>query len=96
MTGSGMCDVVMVIFSPILLLPHCCFRPCDKRPYDANHAKTKEQNSMLNVHIAISNNMVYTWNKKKYSECDTNDREHNTSIEDCRVLHSSTKTFLLD
>jgi hypothetical protein len=96
MTVSGMSDVVMVFFSLLLLLPYLGFGPCDKRPYDANHTKTEEQKSMFNVHIAISNNMVYAWNEKKYSECDTNDSEYNTSIEDCRVLHSSTYTFLLD
>jgi hypothetical protein len=85
-----MCDVVMVIFSLPLLLLYRGFRSCDKGPYDANHTKPKEQNSMLNMHIAISNNMVYTWNKKKYSECDTNDSQYNTSIEDYRVLHCST------
>jgi hypothetical protein len=91
-----MCLTLSLCFSPILHLPYRGFWPCDKRPYDANHTKAKEQHSMLNVHIAISNNMVYAWNKKKYSECDTNDSEHNSSVEDCRVLHNSIYTFLLD
>ena len=83
-------------FSFILFLTYCGFRSCYKRPYDANHSKTKEQNSMFNVHVAISNDMVYAWNEKKYSECNANDSEHNSSVEDCRVLHNIFYTFLLD
>ncbi len=77
-------------------LPYSSLGPCNKRTYNTNNAKTKEQNSMLNVHIAISNNMAYAWNEKKYSKCDANDSKHNSSVEDRRVLHNIFYTFLLD
>ena len=95
MTGSSMFDPSW-LFLCILLLPYSSLGTRDKRADDANDTKTKEQNSMFNVHRAISNNVVYAWNEKKYSECDTNDGEHNSSVEDCRVLHNIFYTFLLN
>jgi hypothetical protein len=89
-------DLVMVFLSIFLPLVRRSIRPCDKRTNDANDSKAKEQKSMLDVHIAISNNMVYAWNKKKYSESNTNNSEHNSSVEDCRVLQNVFHTFLLN
>jgi hypothetical protein len=80
----------------MLLLAYSSLGTRNKRADDANDTKAKEQNSMFNVHTAISDNVVYAWNKKKYSECNTNDSEHNSSVEDCRVLHDIFYTFLLD
>ena len=95
MTGQYVLDLSW-LFLCILLLPYSSLGTRDKRADDANDTKTKEQNSMFNVHTAICNNVVYAWNKKKYSERDTNDSEHNSSVEDCRVLHNIFYTFLLD
>jgi hypothetical protein len=86
----------MAFLSIFLLLAHRSLRPCNKRTNDANDGKAKEQKSMLNVHIAIGNNMVYAWNKKKYSESNTNNSEYNSSVEDCRVLQNVFHTFLLN
>jgi len=87
---------VTAFLSIFLLLAHHSLRPCDKRANDADDGKAKEQKSMLDVHIAIGNNMVYTRNQKKNSENNTNNSEHNSSVEDCRVLHNEFYTFLLN
>ena len=72
------------------------FGPRDKRPDNANYSQAKEQYCMLNMHMAISNHVIDARNKKKYSESDTNDREYNSSVEDCRVLQNVFHTFLLN
>ena len=95
MTRSGGLDLSW-LFLCMLLLPYSSLGTRNKRADDANDTKTKEQNSMFNVHRAISNNVVYARNEKKYSKCNTNDGEHNSSVEDCRVLHNIFYTFLLD
>ncbi len=86
----------MVFLSIFVPLVRRSRRSCNKRTNDANDGKAKEQNGVLNMHIAISNNMVYAWNKKKYSESNTNNSEYNSSVEYCRVLQNVFHTFLLN
>ncbi len=80
--------------SSSFLLADRRFGPRDKRPDNANYSQAKEQYRMLNMHMVISNHVVDAWNEEEYSEGDTNDCQYNSSVEDCRVLHSFFCTFL--
>jgi len=70
------------------------FWPVNDRSKYSKYSDTKKRDGMLNMLIAIRDNVGDARNQEKHSKSYTNDGDYDRPKEESRVLHNRLYTFL--